>query len=181
MIVVLFVLQLVSFYFIIILNTKIARFNNLEKKQERLMSEMDDTVAAYLSEIKDENNRLISELGNVKVQQSDKISTQSVQPDVKKPISPVVDVELEQRLLTPKNLVANAYSKQMVSQQMSTQAKKEDLHANEPVLPVTERPKILTIEEQVIELAKKGESAETIARKLQKGKTEIELLLKFHS
>ncbi|ACA39179.1 hypothetical protein Bsph_1581 [Lysinibacillus sphaericus C3-41] len=47
LIAVLFFLQLLTFYFLIILNTKLAKFKDLEKKQERLMSEMDDTISVY--------------------------------------------------------------------------------------------------------------------------------------
>jgi len=52
LIAVLFVLQLLSIYFIIILNTKLAKFKDLEKKQERLMREMDDSISLYLAEMK---------------------------------------------------------------------------------------------------------------------------------
>ena len=65
LIAVLFFLQLISFYFLIILNTKLAKFKDLEKKQERLMREMDDTISVYLAEMKDENDRLIKELQSV--------------------------------------------------------------------------------------------------------------------
>jgi len=43
-----------------------------------------------------------------------------------------------------------------------------------------EPDKVLTVEQQALELAKQGKSPEEIAKQLQKGKTEIELLLKFH-
>ncbi len=43
-----------------------------------------------------------------------------------------------------------------------------------------EQPKVFTMEQQAIELAKQGKTPEEIAKQLQKGKTEIELLLKFH-
>lgn len=39
---------------------------------------------------------------------------------------------------------------------------------------------MLTVEQQALELTKQGKSVEEIAKQLQKGKTEIELLLKFH-
>ena len=55
----LFILQLISFYFMALLYMKVSKFNNLEKKQEKLMAEMDDAIGAYLSELKEENERLI--------------------------------------------------------------------------------------------------------------------------
>lgn len=82
LITILFFLQLLSFYFLIILNTKLAKFKDLEKKQERLMREMDDTISVYLADMKDENDRLIQELHSVSkselnvnaIQQAEKLS-----------------------------------------------------------------------------------------------------------
>ncbi len=79
LIAVLFVLQLLSFYFIIILNTKLAKFKDLENKQERLMREMDDTISLYLAEMKDENNRLIQELQAVPKPEPEVKTTYAVQ------------------------------------------------------------------------------------------------------
>ena len=58
----LFILQIISFYFLALFYTKMSQFDDLEKKQRKLMDEMDDSIAAYLSELKDENERLIEQL-----------------------------------------------------------------------------------------------------------------------
>ncbi|QDQ01759.1 hypothetical protein FOH38_15425 [Lysinibacillus fusiformis] len=189
LIAVLFVLQLLSFYFIIILNTKLAKFKDLENKQERLMREMDDTISLYLADMKDENNRLIQELQAVPkaeikthaVQQAEEI-VQHKEQGYKKSQTKVEETELaatnrasEPRILVSKNIVANAYSRQQqagVTVQTTSQAK--DVTIKEELKPIT-------VEQQVVQLAKQGKTAEEIAKQLQKGKTEIELLLKFHS
>ncbi|MCY9545760.1 hypothetical protein [Lysinibacillus xylanilyticus] len=197
LIAVLFILQLLSFYFLIILNTKLAKFKDLEKKQERLMREMDDTISLYLADMKDENDRLIQEMQRVSksdiqnaVKQEEPIVRQKEQeqpPSLTKEESTgdgSVSLDNEPRVYVPKNIVANAYSRQQ-----QTGAKND---ANKTVAKVSqsaqqptdatkkEEAKPLTIEQQAIELAKQGKTAEEIAKKLQKGKTEIELLLKFH-
>lgn len=187
LIAVLFFLQLISFYFLIILNTKLAKFKDLEKKQERLMREMDDTISVYLTEMKDENDRLIKELQNVSqseiaassLQQTEQYMTPQEQPslpvvhEVKSDSS--LSLEKDARIYVPKNIVANAYSRQQhTSSKMVKTA---------PPLKVEEQKeaeKLLTVEQQALELAKQGKSPEEIAKQLQKGKTEIELLLKFH-
>jgi len=187
LIAVLFFLQLISFYFLIILNTKLAKFKDLEKKQERLMREMDDTISVYLAEMKDENDRLIKELQSVSqseiaassLQQAEQYMTPQEQPslpvvhEVKSDSS--LSLEKDARIYVPKNIVANAYSRQQhTSSKMVKTA---------PPLKVEEQKeaeKLLTVEQQVLELAKQGKSPEEIAKQLQKGKTEIELLLKFH-
>ena len=187
LIAVLFFLQLISFYFLIILNTKLAKFKDLEKKQERLMREMDDTISVYLAEMKDENDRLIKELQSVSqseiaassLQQTEQYMTPQEQPtlpvvhEVKSDSS--LSLEKDARIYVPKNIVANAYSRQQhTSSKMGKTA---------PPLNVEEQKeaeKLLTVEQQALELAKQGKSPEEIAKQLQKGKTEIELLLKFH-
>ena len=60
--VILFLLQLISFYFLALLYTKVSKFDDLEKKQRKIMNEMDDSLGAYLAELKDENERLIQRL-----------------------------------------------------------------------------------------------------------------------
>ena len=60
--VVLFISQLLTFYFLVILNSKISRYKEIEKRQEAIIREMDDAITAYLVEVKDENDRLIQEL-----------------------------------------------------------------------------------------------------------------------
>jgi ATP/maltotriose-dependent transcriptional regulator MalT len=197
LIAVLFILQLLSFYFLIILNTKLAKFKDLEKKQERLMREMDDTISVYLADMKDENDRLIQELQRVSkseiqnaVKQSEKFVKQKDQeqpPALTKEESTVdgsVSLDNEPRVYVPKNIVANAYSRQQQTGAKAV-ANKTDakvVHSAQQPIDATkkEEAKPLTIEQQVVELAKQGQTAEEIAKQLQKGKTEIELLLKFH-
>lgn len=187
LIAVLFFLQLISFYFLIILNTKLAKFKDLEKKQERLMREMDDTISVYLAEMKDENDRLIKELQSVsqsEIAASSLHQTEQYMTPQEQPTWPVVhevksdsslSLEKDARIYVPKNIVANAYSRQQhTSSKMVKTA---------PPLKVEEQKeaeKLLTVEQQALELAKQGKSPEEIAKQLQKGKTEIELLLKFH-
>src|SRR5574344_1711126 len=61
-IVVLFILQILAFFFIVLLQVKIARFNQLEEKQNRLMRDMDTTISAYLLQMREENDRFIAQL-----------------------------------------------------------------------------------------------------------------------
>ncbi|MGE7928539.1 hypothetical protein [Lysinibacillus xylanilyticus] len=197
LIAVLFILQLLSFYFLIILNTKLAKFKDLEKKQERLMREMDDTISIYLADMKDENDRLIQELQRVSkfeiqnaVKQEEPIVSQKEQeqpPSLTKEESTVdgsVSLDNEPRVYVPKNIVANAYSRQQQTGAKNDANKTEAKLAHSAQQPTDatkkEEAKPLTIEQQAVELAKQGKTAEEIAKQLQKGKTEIELLLKFH-
>lgn len=186
LIAVLFFLQLLTFYFLIILNTKLAKFKDLEKKQERLMSEMDDTISVYLTEMKDENDRLIKELQNVSPSELAATSIQqtvSYEPQQEQAYSAAeqelkkdrpLSLDKDARLYVPKNIVANAYSRQRQTT--------ETIASSPMPLKVEQKEEVkeLTMEQQALNLAKQGKSTEEIAKQLQKGKTEIELLLKFH-
>ncbi len=186
LIAVLFFLQLLTFYFLIILNTKLAKFKDLEKKQERLMSEMDDTISVYLTEMKDENDRLIKELQNVSPSELAATSVQqtvSYEPQQEQTYSAAeqelkkdrpLSLDKDARLYVPKNIVANAYSRQRQTT--------ETIASSPMPLKVEQKEEVkeLTMEQQALNLAKQGKSTEEIAKQLQKGKTEIELLLKFH-
>ncbi|MCL1695437.1 MULTISPECIES: hypothetical protein [unclassified Lysinibacillus] len=193
LIAVLFILQLLSFYFLIILNTKLAKFKDLEKKQERLMREMDDTISVYLADMKDENDRLIQELQRVsksEIQNAVKQGKQIVrQKEQEQPPALTKDestedgsssLDHEPRVYVPKNIVANAYSRQ---QQTGAKTEAKVVHSAQQSTDAIqkENAKPLTLEQQAVELAKQGKTAEEIAKQLQKGKTEIELLLKFHN
>ncbi|XKO56399.1 hypothetical protein ACI2WT_05095 [Lysinibacillus fusiformis] len=186
LIAVLFFLQLLTFYFLIILNTKLAKFKDLEKKQERLMSEMDDTISVYLTEMKDENDRLIKELQNVSPSELAATSVQqtvSYEPQQEQAYSAAeqelkkdrpLSLDKDARLYVPKNIVANAYSRQRQTT--------ETIASSPMPLKVEQKEEVkeLTMEQQALNLAKQGKSTEEIAKQLQKGKTEIDLLLKFH-
>lgn len=157
------------------------------------MREMDDTISVYLTEMKDENDRLIQELQGVSksdtqtnaVKHEEQIERQKEQeqsPSLTKEESLVdgsTSLDNESRFYVPKNIVANAYSRQ---QQTAAKTEAKVVHSAQPSTNATkkEEAKPLTIEQQAVELAKQGKTAEEIAKQLQKGKTEIELLLKFH-
>ena len=176
------------------MNTKLAQFKDLEKKQERLMREMDDTISVYLAEMKDENDRLINELQRVPkqkavvlsapIEQDQKNSKQQSEREtqqVKVEKSPKEvnkpEFEVEPRVLIPKKTVANAYSRQ---QHASTNASNQSSSVATLNDVIIEKQKEHTFEDQVVQLSKEGKNIEEIAKELQKGKTEIELLLKFH-
>ena len=201
--VVLFISQLLSFYFILLLNSKISKFKAIEKNQENLVSEMEDTFSVYLLEMKEENDRLIREMAMVKNKQPNDNDNQNVQ--IEKSFEPNIhntnttDVEELHRSMLDfsngkasynsttqtkvepmkgilKSVATNAYKKNATvptNVNSSTQSNEQpSKSANEMVH---------TFDREVIEYYKSGMSVEEIAKKTQKGKTEIELLIKFHA
>lgn len=152
--VILFLLQLISFYFIALLNAKLTKFNNMEQKQEQILAEIEDSFSAYIAEIKDENDRLLRELNY-----TDRVVAATTEQVEKKEdtieTTPVFEVP---KAFVSKQLAANSYLK---------------------TASVTEKKEPVTIKEKVFFYADEGKSVDEIAQKLQIGKTEVELFLKF--
>ena len=150
--IILFLLQVISFYFIALLNAKISSFNNMEQKQQQVLIDMEDSFSAYIAEITDENNRLIQELQNIEV-------PKTVQPKIteKPPIQEAKAFELPTSFVS-KQIAASSYFK---SAQTTT-------------IKVPE-----TVREKVLFHSEEGKTPEEIAKMLQIGKTEVELFLKF--
>lgn len=149
----LFVLQLIGFYFLVILYMKVAKFDELKEEQQKLMDEMEDTLGAYLVELKDENDRLVDRLAQFE-------KSREVQP--KKLIDVQDETDEEKFLIKPTKVVPvkTALKSYGATTNMSTAPKKDS-------------------REYAFALCDEGFSIEEIAKKLGKGKTEVELLLKF--
>lgn len=159
----LFIVQIISFYFLALLYTKVSKFDDLEKKQRKLMVEMDDSIGAYLSELKDENERLI-----------ERLTTRDREPVVKKVTS---SVQLDKQEYTA-----------------ATEQAPPMIRVNKPTIPVnvalksynavskTQQGPTLEVDDdrtQALKLFDAGQSIEEIAKALGKGRTEVELILKF--
>ncbi|MBO0603058.1 hypothetical protein I2483_15425 [Sporosarcina sp. E16_3] len=157
----LFIIQIISFYFLALLYTKVTKFDDLEKKQRKLMTEMDDSIGAYLSELKDENDRLIEQLTvGVKQPTLQKTIVRDAQQSAKsEEVRPVMRASIP---TMPVNLALKSYK-------AAGQVPEE---AVAPVEAEDERT-------QVIRLHDAGQSIEEIAKQLSKGRTEIELILRF--
>lgn len=151
MIIFLFILQLVSLYLIAMLYTKLGKFNELKKQQDMMMREMEDAVGAYLVEIKDENDRLLSELSTLKSSKNQSTQNPDIQTEVEPPS------KLKANRAVPMSKAVNTY---------------KQLAAN----PIEQSK-----EEKALELSKSGYSIDEVAKHLNMGKTEVELLLKFRS
>lgn len=151
--VLLFLLQLISFYLIVLLYSKLDKVKDLEKKQNQVLAEIEDSFGAYIAEMKDENNRLLEELKNTE-----------------KPVS-----SAHQNIVKETNKKAIAsfeQPKSYVSKKLATNSYLKTLASTEKKVPITTKEKVLFYDEE-------GKSIEEIAKLLQIGKTEVELFLKF--
>ncbi|MFD1928676.1 DUF6115 domain-containing protein [Sporosarcina siberiensis] len=152
--IIVFMLQIIGFYFLALLYTKVSKFDDLEKKQRKLMEQMDDSIAAYLSEMQDENNRLIQQLSAVELTKESE--EKPTPPSVVKTSEPI-RVKIPS---TPMNLAIKSYGKNSTSPSKIEEVEMDD------------RTKVLRLHDE-------GQTIEEIAKALGKGKTEVELILKF--
>ena len=197
LIITLFIIQLITIFIIVILNSKLSKFHDLEKRQNELINEMDNAISVYLMEMREENDRLINELkkpvdskNKARISSEVPIHTVTEQPVMKQmemlqnqPASIKQEeqlTEIQPKKFVPVKQAVNAYNKQKsepteeIEETTSIEAQlfsKED--KNE-----TKQP---TFEQQVVEHYHDGKSIEEIAKMMQRGKTEIELLVKFHA
>ncbi|WP_342512578.1 hypothetical protein MKY34_18465 [Sporosarcina sp. FSL K6-1522] len=163
----LFTLQIIGFYFIALLYTKIAKFDELEKKQRKLMAEMDDSLVAYLSELKDENEWLIERLATREDKPIADKAPITKEPELAKLVVPPNEQPSSMPITKPQipiNVALRSYGA-----------------ANKP----KEQPEVEADDDddddrtRAFAMHDAGESIEEIAKKLRKGRTEVELLLKF--
>lgn len=179
-IITLFLIQMITIFVIVLLNSKLSKFQNLEKRQNELINEMDNAISVYLMEMKEENDRLISELKKPNIAQKT-VTSRKEETSLTLKEQPVKEQEMEPRKFVPVKQAASAYQKQKAQQQIES---KDDaaLVENEPLSEDNEiQGQNLTFEQQVIHHYRNGKTIEEIAKMTERGKTEIELLVKFHA
>ncbi len=191
----------IAIFSIILLFTRQNRFLEVEKKQEKMIKEMEELISSYLYEMKEENEAFLSKFraagtpnprpidpaANVNKTSLAEISNQKLNMD-KDP-----DSDWKEKAVGAfKNQAVKAYqkssgkevtSKETLSEQASI--KKIDaaaeVHSGVEKTPPSSPDDIYRdlFVNQVMILQNQGLSIAEIAKKLNKGKTEIELLLKF--
>lgn len=151
-----FTLHGVLIYFVLILYTRIKAMQDTETKQRQLLEETENTLAAFLLELKDENQALMKQM-------------EAREDREAKPGGAVNQAKLEKREI--KEEFPSHIERLLI-----------ETERNEAAFSQAEQPKgemQQFFDEQAVSLFQKGHSIEEIARKLKSGITEIELLLKF--
>lgn len=220
------ILNIIALFCIVILYLRQNRFLQVEKKQEKLLGEMEEVISAYLIEMTEENEKFIGkvkELVNrqnpptaslVNRHKSDKRETDEEVDNERENRTSGLKHEIKREQKIEPNLEPDEKGSKKENEEkefptfrkgtvyQAAQAYKSssvvDTKSNldEPVLPFDEPDN--KIEEaalpqqanqsgdlsaqsfyyQILLLKKQGLTTEDIARRLNKGKTEIELLLK---
>jgi len=190
LIIVLFILQLISFFLIVLLNAKLNKYKHLEVKQNQLMDEMDNAIGAYLMEMKEENDRLIQELSSIPKPIKENHQTESLNQ-----ANPTIQQKVKPKIVSP-TVASNVYksniqkqaqieeeqilSKNNNSNEMKTAASQNEILNEIKDLSHEVEKKEMSFEEIVLSMYRDGHTVDQIAKQLNRGKTEIELLIKFH-
>ncbi|MDA7025838.1 Swarming motility protein SwrB [Bacillus sp. CLL-7-23] len=159
------ILWLISFmlhgtliYFVIILYARLGAFKEAEKNQKQMLEETENTLTAFLMELKDENDKLVQEL------QKDRAAEVKQKPG---------KFEEEPALSLPELKEKDAdlplYIESMI----------HEVEREEDELNQEEDEEAVSFEEKAVLLYEQGLSIEEVAKQLKSGKTEVELLLKF--
>lgn len=185
----------ISIYFIFILYSRQNRLLEAEKSQDSFKKEMENEISAFLFEMKEENEEFIK-----RFQQLKKTPTQSGNPagnivnSEQKNDVPDSHVSAHIDELNTKDwerAAAQSFKKQAVKVYQKTIADQEESFSTGPE---TAKPPENQIEQsnidneeiyrnlvinQIKNMQNQGLTIDDIAKMLNKGKTEIELLLKF--
>ncbi|MEC3886057.1 hypothetical protein VKA52_20225 [Halobacillus sp. HZG1] len=146
-----FIIDGVLLFSLFIIMKKVRRTEELELRQKQVAAEIEDLFTSYLMEIKEENKRMES-----------LVRKNSHSSDFH-------DSQTEDRGEREKNHL----DKEVITKkQISSTYTPPELEETESYQP--------SFHSQVLDLKEKGYSIEEIAKIMDKGKTEIELLLKFH-
>lgn len=189
------VLNIIALFSIVILYLRQSKLFEVEKKQQRMIEEMEDVISTYLAEMKEENESFIERMTKAATNQSNKKENRKKKEVNIETIPPSTE---EEKVSVPikslKSHAAKAYKIGAIQPLTDEDVEvllpdfndaegptgdlKVEKEVEETVQEVTE-PKEKSLLEEVVHLQKQGLSYEEIAKKLHKGQTEIELLLKF--
>lgn len=146
---------------------RISKLDKTEKKQRQFMKEMEASLALYITEVQEENDRLIEQLSKLQLRPDT-----DEKPDYTQSSVPLEDVSSD-----TSQQVAYYTPKLNTAKVLSTyRAQQKPKEVNEKVQQTTS---IETEFEKVYRMRAEGFNSDEIASRLKKGKTEVELILKF--
>ena len=157
LIIILFLLNCVTIFAVILIYMRQNRLMELEKQQRKNYLESQELLSSFLFELKEENERFAKLLN-----EQEKTGEKVIPKKVKKSHS-----NIEKQKVEHVDFVEDIHSTKEV---LSDLLQYDQANEQEPSLI-----------DQVNQLVKEGYSVEQIAKQLNKGKTEIELLIKFQA
>ncbi|MCM3665602.1 hypothetical protein M3204_14390 [Mesobacillus subterraneus] len=176
------ILNAAAIFAIILLYLRQNRLMEAEKKQQRIIKEIEEVFSAYLFELKEENDTFIEMMkktNSASPYKQDGTADKDATSSTAKENTNELPSRIGKGVSYHAARKAYQQSSKPVSVKEEVEAEAEALQ-DKPRIPVSEsEPVQLSFIDQVVKMKKQGLTIEEIARDLDKGKTEIELLLKF--
>ncbi|WNF24504.1 hypothetical protein [Mesobacillus jeotgali] len=179
-----------AIFAIILLYLRQNRLVEAEKKQDKIIKEIEEIFSAYLFELKEENDKFIQLMAETNTQEQPSIKMAAADASEKKDVRIKTAVEkpesdadnsndIQQRL--GKGISYHAARKAYQQNREQTSSVPDTGVELTEVVPEEDKEEFIqsSLFDQVLHMKNQGMTIEEIARKLDKGKTEIELLLKF--
>lgn len=196
---ILFLLNIITIFAVIVLFLRQNRLMEVEKRLNTISSEVETLMTGYLMEMKEENEAFYNKMKeNQRLFVSPEEPKESLPSNQAPTLNKDMDVELHYspKEKSPKQVAVKAYRQHSESQkseietllakqdivELSTKAKSRQGKIRSTKIDEALMNQVLkepTLYEQVELLLEQGLSTEEVAKKLNKGKTEIELLIKF--
>lgn len=178
------ILNAAAIFAIILLYLRQNRLVEAEKKQGKIISEMEEIFSSYLFELKEENDKFLELMSNSNIKvNTDKAEKPAEVTDMESQKDPEArDHEIQQQ--RPGKGISYHAARQAYHKASETttvppgDTDEAEIDSGQTADPAPET-KELSLFDQVTAMRHQGLTIEEIARDLDKGKTEIELLLKF--
>ncbi|GAA5415132.1 hypothetical protein Pryu01_00156 [Paraliobacillus ryukyuensis] len=162
-----FIIHIITFIYIKTVRNGTITAEEMSQQQEEQRKEIQELLAVYLVEIREENEKLIEVLED-KPNQKTKHPLYTQNKTEEKP-SASQDTNREDS----SSFLSKDDSQKSANQKSATN------DYQPPSIEQVEDTFVPSLSAQVLSLYSKGESIESIARKLDCGKTEVELMVKF--
>jgi uncharacterized membrane-anchored protein YhcB (DUF1043 family) len=159
-------------FMIVILYLRQNRLMETEKNNKKIQSELEELFTSYLLEMKEENDSFLRKVKNLvdeKIENHDKPYEQTTKPAT----------ELTEEVPPPLKNIQMLSAKKAYKKVKKDPNTEEKDRLNEKVKGENELHSMNTVLKEALKLQNEGLSIDEIAKQLNKGKTEIELLLKF--
>jgi len=187
------VLNIVALFCIVILYLRQNKLLQVEKKQEQILKDMEEVISSYLMEMTEENEKFIKKVSELQHKQKPIIAPDIIKEnDAREGLSKKSQEESVHLEKSDHSNFRKGTVFQAVQAYSNTTVKGEDKETTESVeIAQNEREQASDNKEdgtenlynqsfyyQALLLQKQGLSIEEIAKRLDRGKTEIELLFK---
>lgn len=161
---------------IILLYLRQNRFIEAEKNLKKIQEESEELLAAFLVELKEENEQFVTKLNDMQ----EKINKITTEAESNPQSNNFTYADVTSQSNKEQSITNEVYSRMLATQKYQNKEKNTEnvIDPKDTEEKIDEQPEELT-EQRIITLHESGYNAEEIAKITGKGKTEIELLLKF--